>query len=153
MLLDIVRSMMSRTELPLSFWRYALETAIFTLNRVPTKFIDKIPYEVWTVRVPTYFFLKIWGCKTFVRRLMPNKFGPKFDKYLFIGYPSETKGYYFYHRPDNKVFVVRHDVFMEEEILSKENSGSKVTLEEIQDPLFDASGQIEVEQVSDETKF
>ena len=30
-LLDIVQSMMSRTNLPLSFWGYALETAAFTL--------------------------------------------------------------------------------------------------------------------------
>ena len=31
-LLDMVRSMMSLTDLPLSFWGYALETAAFTLN-------------------------------------------------------------------------------------------------------------------------
>ena len=31
-LLDIVRSMMSLTDLPLSFWGYALETATFTLK-------------------------------------------------------------------------------------------------------------------------
>ena len=31
-LLDIVQSMMSLTNLPLSFWGYALETATFTLK-------------------------------------------------------------------------------------------------------------------------
>ena len=36
-LLDMVRSMMSLTDLPLSFWGYALETAAFTLNRAPSK--------------------------------------------------------------------------------------------------------------------
>ena len=36
-LLDMVRSMMSLTDLPLSFWDYALETAAFTLNRAPSK--------------------------------------------------------------------------------------------------------------------
>ncbi|KAL1192003.1 Retrovirus-related Pol polyprotein from transposon TNT 1-94 [Cardamine amara subsp. amara] len=36
-LLDMVRSMMSHTDLPLSFWGYALETSAFTLNRVPSK--------------------------------------------------------------------------------------------------------------------
>jgi transposase InsO family protein len=36
-LLDMVRSMMSQADLPLSFWGYALETAAFTLNRVPSK--------------------------------------------------------------------------------------------------------------------
>ena len=34
-LLDMVRSMTSLADLPLSFWGYALETATFTLNRAP----------------------------------------------------------------------------------------------------------------------
>ena len=32
-LLDMVQSMMSLTDLPLSFWGYALKTAAFTLKR------------------------------------------------------------------------------------------------------------------------
>ncbi len=36
-LLDMVRSMTSLTDLPLSFWGYALETTTFTLNRAPSK--------------------------------------------------------------------------------------------------------------------
>ncbi|KAK8665472.1 hypothetical protein V6N13_005639 [Hibiscus sabdariffa] len=36
-LLDMVRSMMSHSDLPISFWGHALETAAFTLNRVPSK--------------------------------------------------------------------------------------------------------------------
>ena len=36
-LLVIVQSMMSLTDLPLSFWGYALETAAFTLNRAQSK--------------------------------------------------------------------------------------------------------------------
>ena len=35
-LLEMVRSMMSLTDLPLSFWGYALETVAFTLNRAPS---------------------------------------------------------------------------------------------------------------------
>ena len=38
-LLDMVRSMMSLTDLPLSFWGYALETATFTLNRAPSNLL------------------------------------------------------------------------------------------------------------------
>ena len=44
-LLDMVRSLMSLTDLPLSFWGYALETAAFTLNRTPSKSIETTPYE------------------------------------------------------------------------------------------------------------
>ena len=45
-LLDMVRSMMSLTDLPLLFWGYALETAAFTLNRAPSKSIEMMPYEL-----------------------------------------------------------------------------------------------------------
>ncbi|GJW75442.1 retrotransposon protein, putative, ty1-copia subclass [Tanacetum coccineum] len=46
-LLDMVRSMMNLTTLPLSFWDYALEFATRILNMVPTKKVDKTPYELW----------------------------------------------------------------------------------------------------------
>jgi len=50
-------------------------------------------------------FLKIWGCEAYVKRLITDKLGPKCDKCYYVGYPKETKGYYFYHPTDNKVFV------------------------------------------------
>src|SRR6185312_13171936 len=57
-LLDMVRSMMSQSDLLLSFWGYALETVAFTLNRVPSKSVDKTPYEIWTGKSPSLSFLK-----------------------------------------------------------------------------------------------
>ena len=44
------------------------------------------------------------------------------------------------------MFVTGFGIFLEEEFLSKENSGSMVTLEEIRDPLPETSGQTEVQQ-------
>ncbi|GJR01453.1 retrotransposon protein, putative, ty1-copia subclass [Tanacetum coccineum] len=44
-LLDMVRFMMSQTTLPKSFWDYALESVARILNMVPTKKVDKTPYE------------------------------------------------------------------------------------------------------------
>ena len=58
-LLDMVRSMMSLTDLPLSFWRYALETAAFTLNREPSKSVETTPYELRFSKKPKLSFLKI----------------------------------------------------------------------------------------------
>ena len=60
-LLDMVHSMMSLTDLPLSFWGYALETAAFTLNRAPSKFVETTPYELWFGKKPTLLFLEVWG--------------------------------------------------------------------------------------------
>ncbi|GJW78729.1 retrotransposon protein, putative, ty1-copia subclass [Tanacetum coccineum] len=57
-LLDMVRSMMSQTTLPKSFWDYALETAARILNMVPTKKVEKTPYEVWHGQAPKLSYLK-----------------------------------------------------------------------------------------------
>ena len=104
-LLDMVRSMMSQSDLPLSFWGYALETAAFTLNRVPSKSVVKTPYEMWTGKCPSLSFLKIWGCEVYVKRLISDKLTPKSDKCFFVGYPKETLGYYVYNRTEGKMFV------------------------------------------------
>nr|GEX25556.1 hypothetical protein [Tanacetum cinerariifolium] len=75
-LLDIVRSMTSQTTLPKSFWDYALETAARILNMVPTKKVEKTPYEVWHGKTPKLYYLKVWGCEELVKRdtlTKPNK--------------------------------------------------------------------------------
>ena len=58
-LLDIVQSMMSLTDLPLSFWGYALQTAAFTLNRAPYKAVETTPYELWFSKKPKLSSLKV----------------------------------------------------------------------------------------------
>ena len=58
-LLDMVRSMVSLTDLPLSFGGYAFETAAFTLKRAPSKSVETTPYELWFGKKPKLSFLKI----------------------------------------------------------------------------------------------
>ena len=60
-LLDMVRSMMSLTDLPLSFWGYALETTAFTLNRAPSKSVETTLYELWFGKKPKLSFIKSLG--------------------------------------------------------------------------------------------
>ncbi|GJV10697.1 retrotransposon protein, putative, ty1-copia subclass [Tanacetum coccineum] len=79
-LLDMVRSMMSQTTLPKSFWDYALETAARILNMVPTKKVEKTPYEVWHGQAPKLSYLKVWGCEALVKRdtlTKPDKLEPR----------------------------------------------------------------------------
>ena len=128
-LLDMVHSMMSLTDLPLSFWGYALETIAFTLNRAPSKSIETTPYELWFGKKPKLSFLKVWGCDTYVKRLQPDKLEPESKKCIFIGYPKETIGYTFYHKSEVKIFAAKNGNFLEKEFLSKEVSGRKVELD------------------------
>jgi transposase InsO family protein len=146
-LLDMVRSMISLTDLPLSFWGYALETAAFTLNRAPSKSVETTPYELWFGKKPKLSFLKVWGCDAYVKRLQPDKLEPKAEKCVFIGYPKETIGYTFYHRSEGKIFVAKNGSFLEKEFLSKEVSGRKVELDEVVEPSLELESSAAPEDV------
>ncbi|KAK8506883.1 hypothetical protein V6N12_046244 [Hibiscus sabdariffa] len=61
---------------------------------------------------------------------MSTKLEPKSQKCTFVGYPKETKGYYFYN--ENKVFVARTGVFLEKKILSNNGKGRNIELKEVQ---------------------
>ncbi|GJZ03225.1 retrotransposon protein, putative, ty1-copia subclass [Tanacetum coccineum] len=129
----MVRSMMNLTTLPLSFWDYALETATRILNMVPTKKVDKTPYELWYGKVPNLSYLKVWGCEALVKRDTPDKLQQRSVKCIFIGYPKETMSYYFYFPPENKIVVARYVEFLEKNLLSQEINRRAEELEEIQD--------------------
>nr|GEX54398.1 hypothetical protein [Tanacetum cinerariifolium] len=98
-LLNMDRSMMSLATLPLSFWDYALEFAARILNMVPTKKVDKTPYELWHGKVPNLCYLK------------------------------ETMGYYFYYPPENKIVVERYAYFLEKDFIPQKESGRIMELE------------------------
>src|SRR3954468_5378167 len=107
-LLDIVQSMMFLTDLPLSFWGYALETATFTFNRAPSKSVETTLYELWFGKKPKLSFLKVWGCDAYVKKLQPEKLEPKSEKF-----PKETIGYTFYLRSEGKIFVAKNGSFLD----------------------------------------
>ncbi|GKC05630.1 retrotransposon protein, putative, ty1-copia subclass [Tanacetum coccineum] len=129
-MLNMVRSMMSLTILPLSFWDYALESATRILNMVPTKKVDKTPYKLWHGKVPNLSYLKVWGCEVYVKRHTPDKLQQRSVKCIFVGYPKETMGYYFYYPPENKIVVERYADFLKKDFILQKESGRIVELED-----------------------
>ncbi|GJW99448.1 retrotransposon protein, putative, ty1-copia subclass [Tanacetum coccineum] len=113
---------------------YALESAARILNMVPTKKVDKTPYEVWHGQAPKLSYLKLWGCEALVMC-------------IFIGYLKEMIGYSFYYTPENKVFVAQNAEFFENDVIDHEASGSLEDLEIIQEedthPSLDTSSNHE----------
>ncbi|GJR58954.1 retrotransposon protein, putative, ty1-copia subclass [Tanacetum coccineum] len=135
-LLDMVRSMMSQTTLPKSFWDYALESATRILNMVPTKKVNKTSYEIWQGQAPKLSYLKVWGCEALVKRdtlTKPDKLEPRSFKCIFVGYPKETMGYSFYNPSENKVFVARNAEFFESNLIDQEASGTDTSLNHEED--------------------
>ncbi|KAK1649198.1 hypothetical protein QYE76_067003 [Lolium multiflorum] len=122
---------------------HAKKKAAFTLNRAPSKSVETTPYELWFGKKPKLSFLKVWGCDAYVKKLQPDKLEPKAEKCVFIGYPKETIGYTFYHRSEGKIFVAKNGSFLEKEFLTKEVTGRKVELDEVDEPsLIDQSSAV-----------
>ena len=76
-ILDMVRSMLSYSTLPISFWGYALNTAMYLLNLVHLKFIAKTPIKLWIGCKPSMRHLHIWGCPAHVLKGKSDKLQSK----------------------------------------------------------------------------
>ena len=109
--------MMSYGSLPSNFWGYALETAQYILNQVPSKVVPTTPKELWTGWKPSLGHVRIWGSPTHVLKQDPSKLETGTDVCLFVGYPKGTKGYMFYDPKDQKVFVSTNARFLEEDYM------------------------------------
>ena len=59
-----------------------------------------------------------------------DKLEARSNKCNFVEYPKETKGYFFYNPLEQKVFISRHPIFLENEILSERESERRIELSE-----------------------
>jgi len=77
---------------------YALKTAMYLLNRIPSKAVQKTPFELWTGRKPNFRHFHVWGCQVEVKIYNPQE--KKLDARTISGYfiscPAKSKGYMFY---------------------------------------------------------
>ncbi|XP_031247884.1 uncharacterized protein LOC116105615 [Pistacia vera] len=113
---------------------YALEIAIHTLNRVLSKSVDKTPYKRFNERKPKLSYLRVWGCRAYVKKLTRNKLGPKSDKCIFVGYLKENHGILFLLAKRVKGFCSLIWVFLEKEFIQNSTGGRKVKLGEVPTP-------------------
>ncbi|KAL4351255.1 hypothetical protein GQ457_06G019360 [Hibiscus cannabinus] len=120
-LMDMVRSMLSGSKLPKSLWVEALKTAVYILNRVPTKAVPKTPFELFKGWKPSLRHIRVWGCPSEVRIYNPQekKLDPRTISGYFIGYAEKSKGYRFYC-PSNSTRIVesRNAKFLENDSVS-----------------------------------
>ena len=118
-LMDMVRSMISNSTLPDFLWGDALKTAVYILNKVPSKSVPRTPYELWTGKKSNLSHFHIWGCAAEVRPYNPQmrKLDPRTISGHFIGYSERSRGYRFYC-PTHSTRVVESNraVFFEDDL-------------------------------------
>ena len=129
----MVRSMMSYSSLPDSFWGYALQTAAYILNQVPSKTVPGTPYERWSGRKSVLSYFRIWGCPAHVLRQKTGKLSSRSELCMFVGYPPVTKGYLFYSPSDKKTFVSTSAHCLEDDYIRDAKPRSRLVIEEMQE--------------------
>ncbi|KAL0449129.1 UNVERIFIED_CONTAM: hypothetical protein Slati_1469300 [Sesamum latifolium] len=142
-LLDMVQFMMSFTELPPSFWGYALETAAKLLNIAPSKSVLQTPYEIWHGKPASYKYLGVWGSPAYVKRLVEDKLDSRSSLCRFIGYPKKNEGYYFYDSAEQKIFVSRNAVFLKKDFPSDSRRDEVLIEESNEEPHHDSTTSFE----------
>ncbi|MCQ7416176.1 hypothetical protein NP118_22380, partial [Salmonella enterica] len=116
---------------PSSFWGYVVETAVYILNVVPSKSVSETPFELWKGRKASLRHFRIWGCPAHVLVANPKKLDSRSKLCLFVGYPKETRGGYFFDPQENKVFVSTNATFLEEDHVREHKPRSKIVLSEL----------------------
>jgi len=108
--------MLKSMQVPAKFWGEAVLTAVYILNRSPTRSLkNKTPFEDWYKRKPTVRHLKTFGCVAHVKVVGPGltKMADRSTRMAFIGYESGTKGYRLFD-PSTGRLVVSRDVLFDE---------------------------------------
>ena len=115
-IIGMARSMLKAKDMPAEFWGEAVSTAVFILNRCPTKALKgQTPFEAWHGRKPNVAFLRTFGCVGHVKITKPGlaKLEDRSTKAVFLGYEEGSKAYRLYDPVGGKVLVSRDVVFDE----------------------------------------
>ncbi|KAK2980575.1 hypothetical protein RJ640_017437 [Escallonia rubra] len=115
-IVNMTKSMLKSKNLPKEFWAKAVDCAVYLSNRSLTRSVwNQTPQEAWSGYKPSVSHLKVFGSIAYVH--VPDqqrkKLDDKSEKFIFIGYSQESKGYKLYNPIDKKMKVSRDVTFDE----------------------------------------
>jgi hypothetical protein len=109
-------SMMKAKGLLGYFWGEAISTAVYLLNRSPTRSVEgMMPYEAWTGMKSTVSHLHTLGCVVYVKNIMPHlkKLDDCSTKMVFVSYEDGSKAYRAYDPRTGSVHITHNAEFNE----------------------------------------
>lgn len=117
-IVEMARSMLTGTSLPLKLWAEACKTAALIRNMLPLKRLNgKTPAELWTGKKPNIEMLRIYGSKAYahINKQFRSKFDPKSKQMILVGYEPKRKAYRLWLPGTNRVEVSRDVIVVEPE--------------------------------------
>ncbi|KAL0326306.1 UNVERIFIED_CONTAM: putative mitochondrial protein [Sesamum radiatum] len=115
--MEMARSMLQEKHLPKAFWAEAVYTAVYLLNRCPTKAVQNMtPIEAWSGKKPSAKHLRVFGsiCYVHIPTEKRHKLEEKTEKGIFLGYSTQSKGYRIYNLKTKKLIISRDVEFDED---------------------------------------
>ncbi|CAL9009573.1 unnamed protein product [Prunus brigantina] len=122
---EMAKSMLHEKNLPYEFWAEAVNTAVYLLNRCPTKALKKTtPFEAYSGRKPGIAHLKVFGslCYAHIPSKLRHKLEENSCKCIFVGYATSEKGYRLYDPISRKIILSRDVTFDENASWQWENA-------------------------------
>lgn len=113
---NLIRTLLAHAFNPLSFWHHALQMTTYLFNILPSIILNGLtPTQVLYHRRPTYNHLRVFGCLCYplLQSSTINKLQPRSMPCVFLGYPTEYRGYKCFDLSTRKITISRHVVFDE----------------------------------------
>ena len=110
-LLNVGRALLYQSNLPKSFWSYAVPYAAFIINRVTSNLLQqKSPYQPLHDNVPDISHIKVFGSLCYASTLTSHrtKLETRARKAVFLGYPVGYKGCLLLDLNNSDIFISRN---------------------------------------------
>nr|GEV34256.1 retrovirus-related Pol polyprotein from transposon TNT 1-94 [Tanacetum cinerariifolium] len=112
---EMARSMLKSKGLPDNFWAEGVATAVYLINISPIKAVwNQTPYEAWYGNKPSVSHLRVFGSVCYALRTgHKHKLEDKSQKFIFVGYCTNSKAYRLFDPLTQRLSVSRNVVFDE----------------------------------------
>ena len=94
--MNVVRSLLQKSHVPIVFWPEAVCWSVYVLNRSPFCVVHNMtPEEAWSGQQPDVQHIRVFGCIAFshVPDQKKTNLDDKVNKCVFIGVHRESKSY------------------------------------------------------------
>ena len=109
-------SLLTHASMPLTFWTYVFDNAVYLINRMPTLTLHlSSPFDKLFESSPNSTKLRVFGCLYYLwlHPYSQHKLDSRSTSCVFLGYSSTQSVYIYLDLSTSKTYISRHAKFLE----------------------------------------